>query len=108
MAVAEWFPDWLRSRTAARGEQVGELTWDKVIDEYSNDGAGLLFTILQVAHGRRQFAADPRDMQALVDMEPERFGELLMEFVRARMIELELDGDGATWTIVRTPQGWAQ
>jgi hypothetical protein len=109
MSVSEFFPDWLRARAATRREPViGAPRWDEVHDEFGPDGCGLLYVLLTVAHGRRQFAADPRDVQALVDMDPERFGELVMQFVRARWIELELGGDGATWTILREPQGWAQ
>jgi hypothetical protein len=64
--------------------------------------------VLQVAHGRKQFSADPRDVQALLRMTSERFGELVMQFVRARVIELEFAGDDANWTILRAPEGWAQ
>jgi hypothetical protein len=109
MSIASFFPDWLRERMRQPGSVLGTdaLTWSEIIDGYSNDGAGLLYVLLTIAHGRRTFEADPRDVRALLRMTSERFGELVMQFVRARWIELEFGGDGATWTILRTPQGWA-
>jgi hypothetical protein len=103
MSIATWFPEWLRSRIKVRGEQAGELTWRGVIDEFSNDGAALLYILLTVAHGRPVFEANVSDLLCLIAMERERFDELVREFVAHGVLAMGATGE---WQILRTPQGW--
>ena len=98
-----WFGDWLRARTDHAEATDGELTWSEVHDEFGPDGCGLLHVLVTIAHGRRVFSADPRDVLALLDMTDDRFGELVLEFVRRNVLRLEMRADDAEWTLLREP-----
>jgi len=109
MSIAPWFPDWLRARAETRGETTGGgPTWSELHDELGPDGCGVLYVLLTIAHGRRVFDADPADVLALLAMDRGRFSELVLELVQRGLIEVSVGGDTMGWTIVRTPQGWAQ
>jgi hypothetical protein len=103
MSIAPWFPDWLRERMrqAASVLRTDALTWSEIVNEYSNDGAGLLYVLITVAHGRRTFDADPRDVLALLAMDRSRFNQLVAEFIQRGLIVASTSGDTTIWTILR-------
>lgn len=67
MGVEPWFGDWLRVRAGTRRETTRSApTWPEIADEYGPDAAGLLYVLITLAHGRRAFDADARDVLALL------------------------------------------
>ncbi len=106
--VSEWFPDWLQTRMRQAGSvlRTDALTWSEIVNEYSNDGAGLLYTLLVVAHGRRQFQASADDLLPLLEMSRERFNQLVACFCQRGLIAASTCGGETAWTVLREPAGW--
>jgi hypothetical protein len=109
MAIQPWFVDWLRERTrhvvgALRGDVP---TWGEIVDRHGADAAGLLYTLLEVSAGRRQFDMGTDDLLALLVMDRSRFNEIVAVFVQRKIIAATTFASGeVTWTILRQPEGW--
>ena len=106
--IAPWFGEWMREREQTRREPTrSELTWDEVIDRFDNDGAGLLYTLIVMSHGRKEFDERTSDLLALLAMDRSRFNQLVAQFVQRGVIAASASGDTTTWTILRAPEGWS-
>jgi hypothetical protein len=106
--IVPWFADWMKEREQARRRETttrGGPTWDQVIHEFGNDGAGLLYTLIVMSHGRKEFDARIGDLMALLAMERSRFNQLVAQFAERGVIAVRHDGDNASWTILRQPDG---
>jgi hypothetical protein len=109
MAVQPWFVDWLRERTRrVAGALRGDVpTWEEIVDRHGADAAGLLYTLLEVSAGRRQFDMGTDDLLALLVMDRSRFNEIVAVFVQRKIIAATTFASGeVTWTILRQPEGW--
>jgi hypothetical protein len=97
--MVDWWPKWMRARSETHGGNgAAELTldWDDVIERFHPDGAGVLYTLIIIAHGRHVFDACVSDVLALLAMSQDRFDELVEQLEIAGLISTQPAAYGST------------